>query len=83
MKVGDKLYCFNDVFYEDHTPFITSGNIYVIFDIRKDKIFIICDESSSMWFTIYDQGVFHYKRYFYNLKESRKEKLKQLSCVNI
>ena len=75
MKVGDRLYCYNNKFdgISISNGFII-GNYYIISDINMNAIYV---EGILFWNSnnVEGYGIMYFGDYFYTLKELRKIKL--------
>lgn len=76
LKVGDMLTCHSAVIMNDSDGTdirTTVGRSYKIIKMIGDKLAIINDENGEHHFYIYN-----YNKWFYNLREERRNKLKKI-----
>lgn len=81
MKVGDKLYCYNNhIDYDDTIDYrnLTIGKFYEIKETIKTWINIIDDNDNKLYFGTKRKD-FSYKKWFYTENELRKYKLKEVN----
>jgi len=85
MKVGDKLMCIKIPKYADDNDFgpFTVGKTYSIYRLslpRNNDEIIIMNDRDYPWFFSYSNKShkYYYTKYFIDIKEERKLKLKQL-----
>ena len=77
-----KIYCHTDViFTDDNSIAVYKGKTYDILEINDEK-FIIRNEQKFLHTFSFDRKKHHYYgRWFYTMKELRKQKLKKIKLL--
>lgn len=88
MNVGDRIYCYASVtdIYLDNYYYTTINNSYEIITIEDDYITIINDTGGSHSFSLDKNDDEYWKKWFCDIRELRKKKLKNIEevrkCLN-
>jgi hypothetical protein len=77
MKIGNKLYCYNN--YDSRIK-LTIGKWYTVngIDTVHSEFSLPCDDGDNYYFLFNDNTKYYYKKIFYTEKEYRKLKLQKL-----
>ena len=86
MKVGGRLYCWNNIYDDGIELKLVIGNIYIINDMQVTEsfglMFRIEDMNNDYDYYSVNDNVWYYRNWFYTERELRMMKLKKLKQIS-